>query len=124
MEPAHSLCNGGDIKNKDPHGREGVYTPADKFQHALASAFSNLYSTFAGDGGSNFTSLSVHRRGNGDWLALCKVTTYPGLEKWIAFGAGEDFTRALEGLNRTIAAGKWKEDRPYTPRSAKDSPFG
>lgn len=86
---------------------------ADKLESALASTYSNLYHFVRGADGWLFNALNVARRGNNDWLAVCKVTMLPELTHWVAFGAGRTYFEAIHGLNASIAAGKWRIDKPW-----------
>ena len=83
---------------------------------AFAAQYSNIYHTLASSDRWLFRSINVIRRAHGDWLAMCKVTELDSMSLKIAFGAGGNYFEALAGLNASISAGKWKEDKPWVAK--------
>lgn len=58
--------------------------------------------------------LRFKHRGGGDWLVIAKRYDGDGKPE-VLFSQAYDFVGALIAVSRGLAAGKWREDRPYEP---------
>jgi hypothetical protein len=58
--------------------------------------------------------LNVKHRDSGDWIAVLRRYGPDG-QPQVAFGSGVDFIGALMGLEGSLAANRWREDRPWKP---------
>lgn len=80
---------------------------------AIGGACPQLYSLVARSS-EDFISVSVRQRGEGDFVGVVKRYDGDGRPE-VAFSNGYDFLGCLLGLEGTIAASRWREDRPWTP---------
>jgi len=60
--------------------------------------------------------LSVRQRGEMDFVAVLKRVGPDG-DAEVCFSAGYDYIGCLLALEGTLAAGRWRVDRPYSDRS-------
>jgi hypothetical protein len=56
--------------------------------------------------------LNVKHRESGDWLAVLRRFGPDG-QPQVAFGSGVDFIGALMSLEGSLAADRWREDKPW-----------
>lgn len=56
--------------------------------------------------------LNVKHRDSGDWIAVLRRFGPDGTPQ-VAFGSGVDFIGALMGLEGSLAANRWREDKPW-----------
>lgn len=64
------------------------------------------------EGSDTFMSLLIKRRGPGDWVVVVKREGVTGGPK-VAFGAGFDFIGVLLGTEGSLAANRWRVDKPF-----------
>jgi hypothetical protein len=69
-----------------------------------------LVFTRAGD----FAGLNIRQRGAGDWIAVAKRYGDDGGPQ-VLFATGFDFVGLLLNLEGSLAADRWREDKPWTP---------
>lgn len=72
------------------------------------------FMAFAAYHSEDFVELRIKQRAEGDWIAVAKrYAEDGGLE--VAFGTGHDYVSCVLGLNGSLAANRWKADKPWEP---------
>jgi hypothetical protein len=84
----------------------------------IHDGFSTLFPHLAGVLGdeTSFNGLRLNVRDDGTVLAILKRFDQSG-GPIVCFGVGYGAVGALHGLDRTVASGSWKVDKPWEPKS-------
>lgn len=87
--------------------------PVVAFAGALSAFSSNLYHWLC-KRPHDLKSLKVVARDDGTFLAILVAWDEVGA-CIVCFGSGATFLLALHGLGQSIAANRWREDKPWQP---------
>ena len=60
----------------------------------------------------DFDRLNIKRRGDHDWIAVCKAFSDDGTPI-VCFASGVDLVGCLVALDGVIQAGRWRADTPW-----------
>lgn len=95
--------------NKNKRSESGSYSEVESL---INKHLTGIYREFCMKHASGF-DLRVKFRGDGDWLAIAKRDGPDGNPE-VVFSSGVDLVTCLIALARSIEAGKWRADKPWS----------
>lgn len=86
-----------------------------RLELAFSSVASNVWGGLRDSRPGNIYAVYLRCKAGGIWTAVAKRYEAGTGEAQVAFGQGASFFKAIVELNKSIAAGRWRVDRPWRP---------